>query len=242
MKLMTVVTIVVLLCSSQTHADDEYSATNNSLSAIAPMINSNIAPEGHKENVLNALKQITYATEQFSLEFLKRLSQAVTAFNYDFIVSPFSIWSLLVLTAEGAAGNTYTQLQQVLRLPEDLSYLRMAYKHVQDSLIVNTSTVQVDINQVLFSDQNRPVDNEFSYKLDNVYEADHLPVDFMKPIDTYNKINKYVDEKTHGKIPKIVNMDDLREAQMILISALFFRGQWKVCWGFLLFFSSFYFS
>lgn len=229
MKLITVLTLVVLLCSSETHADDDYSTPNNSLSAIAPMINSNIAPEGHKENVLNALKQITYATEQFSLEFLKRLSQAVTAFNYDFIVSPFSIWSLLVLTADGAAGNTYTQLQQVLRLPKDLSYLRMAYKHVQDSLIVNTSTVQVDINQVLFSDQNRPVDNEFSYKLDHVYEADHIPVNFMKPVDTYTKINQYVSEKTHGKIPKIVNLDDLREAQMILISALFFRGQWKVC-------------
>lgn len=239
MKLITVLTLIVLLCSSQTHADDEYSTSNNSLSAIAPMINNNIASEGHKENVVNALKQITYATEQFSLEFLKRLSQAVTAFNYDFIVSPFSIWSLLVLTAEGASGNTYTQLQQVLRLPEDISYLRMAYKHVQDSLIVNTSTVQVDINQVLFSDLNRPVDNEFSYKLEHIYEADHIPVNFMKQTDTYTKINQYVNEKTHGKIPKIVNMDDLREAQMILISALFFRGQWKVCWYFLLFCSLF---
>lgn len=143
-------------------------------------------------------------------------------------MSPFSIWSLLVLTAEGADGDTYNQLQQVLRLPQDLTYLRMAYKHIQKSLNVNTSTVEVAINQAIFSDLNRPIDNDYAYKLENVYAADHLPVDFHNPTETYYKINQYVDEQTHGRINKIVNMEDLREAQMILISALFFRGQWKV--------------
>lgn len=175
-----------------------------------------------------ALEQISKGSEQFSLEFLKLLSRAVTPVNYDFIVSPFSIWSLLVLQAEGAAGNTYKQLQKVLRLPEDLTYLRMAYKHIQKSLSVNTSTVEVAVNQGLFSDQNRPVDPEYSYTLDNIYDADHMPVDFHNSYDTFNRINKYVSDKTHGRIQRIVNMDDLKEAQMILISAIFFKGQWKV--------------
>lgn len=175
-----------------------------------------------------AFDQISKGSEQFSLEFLKLLSRAVTSVNYDFIVSPFSIWSLLVLQAEGAAGNTYNQLQKVLRLPEDLTYLRMAYKHIQKTLAVNATTVEVAVNQALFSDQNRPVDIEYAYKLDNIYEADHLPVDFHNSLDTFNKINEYVSARTHGKIQRIVNMDDLNEAQMILVSAIFFRGQWKV--------------
>lgn len=133
-----------------------------------------------------------------------------------------------MLTAEGADGDTYNQLQQVLRLPADMTYLRMAYKHMQKSLNINTSMVEVAINQALFSDLNRPVENDFAYKLDHVYEAQHMPVDFHNPEDTYNKINRYVSEQTHGRINKIVNIDDLQEAQMILISALFFRGQWKV--------------
>lgn len=183
-----------------------------------------------------ALEQISQGSEQFSLEFLKLLSRAVTPVNYDFIVSPFSIWSLLVLQAEGAAGNTFDQLQKVLRLPEDLTYLRMAYKHIQKSLEVNASTVEVAVNQALFSDQNRPVDPDYAYKLDNIYEADHLPVDFHNSLDTFNRINKYVSDKTQGRIPRIVNIDDLNEAQMILISAIFFKGQWKV-WIYFLTFS-----
>lgn len=159
----------------------------------------------------------------------QRLSRAVTTYNYDFIVSPFSIWSLLVLEAEGADGNTLKQLQDVLHLPEDLTNLRLAYKHIQKALIVNTSTVELSVNQVLFSDQNRPVDIDFAYKLDNTYEADHLPVNFHNTPETFNKINDYINEQSHGKIRRIVNMDDLKDAQMVLISAIFFKGQWKVC-------------
>ncbi|XP_031626409.1 serine protease inhibitor 77Ba-like isoform X2 [Contarinia nasturtii] len=207
-------------------ADDE--SLSNSLASIIPSTRNNDSTiQAHQQRVVESLRSISMGTEQFSLEFLKRLSVAVSNVNYDFIVSPFSIWSLLVLTAEGADGDTYTQLQQVLRLPQDLSYLRMAYKHIQDSLNVNSSTVEVAINQALFSDINRPVESEFAYKLDQQYQAEHMPVDFHNPIETYNQINDYVSNQTHGRINKIVNMEDLREAQMILLSALFFRAQWK---------------
>lgn len=52
----------------------------------------------------------------------------------DFIISPFSVWSLLILTAEGALGNTYAQLQGVMGLPDDLTYIREGYRHIQKSL------------------------------------------------------------------------------------------------------------
>lgn len=228
MKLFVVLTLAVYVFGSAAVADDEY-LSNNTLASIIPPMNNDTATQEHKQNVINSLRLVSMGNEQFSLEFLKRLSAAVSNVNYDFIVSPFSIWSLLVLTADGAGGDTYTQLQQVLRLPQDLSYLRMAYKHIQKSMNVNTSTVEVALNQALFSDLNRPVENEYAYKLEHIYEAEHVPVDFHNPIQTYNQINQYVNEQTHGRITRIVNMDDLLEAQMILISALFFRGQWKVC-------------
>ncbi|XP_055326581.1 serine protease inhibitor 77Ba-like isoform X3 [Sitodiplosis mosellana] len=226
MRLLVALTLALYLFGSYAVADDEYLSNNTLASIVPPMRNDSVTQE-HKQKVVDSLRQLSMGNEQFSLEFLKRLSAAVSNVNYDFIVSPFSIWSLLVLTADGADGDTYSQLQQVLRLPQDLSYLRMAYKHIQKSMNVNTSTVEVALNQALFSDINRPVENEYAYKLDHIYEAEHMPVDFHNPVKTYDQINKYVSEQTHGRINKIVNMEDLREAQMILISALFFRGQWK---------------
>lgn len=227
MKMFIGIILAVFVCSTTVMAaDDNHESTlsNNTLASIIPSMKN----DEHRRNVVDTLKQISYGTEQFSLEFLKRLSVAVAGVDYNFIVSPFSIWSLLVLTAEGAEGDTYNQLQQVLRLPEDLSYLRMAYKHIQKSLNVNTSNVEVAINQALFSDINRPVENDYAYKLDNNYDAEHVPVNFHNMDAAYNQINEYVSNQTRGKIRKIINKDDLSDAQMILISALFFRGQWKV--------------
>lgn len=200
----------------------------DSLSLISSVMNgqSQILPS--QRDTYEAVRQISSASEQFSAEFLTLLSKAVSGQNYDFIVSPFSIWSLLVLQAEGAAGNTFEQLRTVLRLPNDLSYLRMGYKHVQEALQVNTSTVEVLATQAMFTDENRPVDHDFAYKLEYNYNADHIPVNFQNAAATYSKINQYVRDQTRGKIEKIVNMDDLKEAQMLMISAIYFKGQWKV--------------
>lgn len=188
------ITLVFCVFGKVALADDGPVTNNTMTSFVSPMSNDSAAIE-HKRKVVDSLKQISMGNEQFSLEFLKRLSAAVSSVNYDFIVSPFSIWSLLVLTAEGAAGDTYNQLQQVLRLPADMTYLRMAYKHMQKSLNINTSMVEVAINQALFSDLNRPVESEFAYKLDHVYEAEHMSVNFHNPTDTYNQINQYVSEQ-----------------------------------------------
>lgn len=225
-RLLANITIAVFIFTVIVRVDGKAAPNNKTLASIVPPLDNN---DQYRQKVVDSLKHISLGTEQFALEFFKRLAAATAGVNYNFIVSPFSIWSLLILTAEGAEGNTYTQLQQVLRLPEDLSYLRMAYKHIQKSLNVNTSNVEVAINQALFSDLNRPVDQEYAYKLENNYQAEHLPVNFHNGVDAMNQVNDYVNKQTHGKIRQIVNKDDLSEAQMLMISALFFRGQWKVC-------------
>lgn len=140
---------------------------------------------------------------------------------------------MLVLLAEGANGNTYKQLETILRLPVDLSQIRLVYKYMEQALMINNSAVQLNTNQVLFSDINRPIDIDFQYKLEHVYEADYYPVNFFNTLDAYNQINNYVKEKTGGKINDIVEIGELSEAQMILISAIFFQGRWKVCMGIL---------
>lgn len=96
-------------------------------------------------------------------------------------------------------------------------------------LRVNTSTIQLAVEQVMFSDINRPVERDYEDTIQRVYEADIVPIDFHKTVEAYHSINRYVDEKTHGKITKIIEPEDLHDLQMILISAIFFKGEWKVC-------------
>lgn len=93
---------------------------------------------------------------------------------------------------------------------------------------VNTSTIELAVTQVLFTDKNRPIDREFEDLLTRIYEADHNEVNFHNQNETYYKVNKYVSDKTNGRLGNIINYDDLKDAQMLLISGIYFKGQWKV--------------
>ena len=78
---------------------------------------------------------VTTYDDKFS--YFQRLALTLDQMSggQDFIFSPFSVWSLLILTAEGAMGNTYAQLRDVMGLEKDLTRdFRRGYSHIQDSL------------------------------------------------------------------------------------------------------------
>lgn len=148
--------------------------------------------------------------------------------NSNAIISPLSIWSLLLLLAEGSAGRTYEQLASVLRLPANLSRIRMIYKYLHGAFVENNTAIELNVNQVLFCDLNRPIDIDFEHILEHTYEADYYSVNFIDPVGTTNTINNYVKAKTNGKIDQIIKASDLKDAYMVLISAIYFQGQWRV--------------
>lgn len=160
--------------------------------------------------------------------------QAISKDNSDvnFVVSPFSIWSLMILLAEGATDESLRQLRNVLYLPNSLNRLRSSYRDLQEILLSNTSTVGLSLNQALFSDENSHVNNNFVDILLNDYRANHLHVNFQKPIDAANSINNFIRSQTHGKIENIVNAHELINTNLLLSSSIFFNGQWKVCFVF----------
>lgn len=135
---------------------------------------------------------------------------------------------MLLLLAEGSSGDTYEQLATVLRLPPDLTKIRRVYKYLQSAFEQNNTAIALTTNQVLFCDINRPVDIDFQDKLEHTYEADYFPINFIDRFDAVNKINSYVREKVKGKIDRIVEPSDLNNTNMVLVSAIFFQGQWKV--------------
>lgn len=44
------------------------------------------------------------------------------------MVSPFAVWSLLLLLTEGAGGNTLTELRNTLHTGNDQTVVRAAYQ------------------------------------------------------------------------------------------------------------------
>lgn len=154
---------------------------------------------------------------------------ALGKLNVNLIISPFTVWSLLVMLAEGADGNTYKQLETVLHLPPESTYIRSAYKEFQRVLNVNTSTIELAVSQAVFTDINCPVYKTYADILEQNYGADHKFVDFRDVGNAIKSINDHVRQKTRGKVDDIVKETDLKDAQVLLTSAIYFKGQWTVC-------------
>lgn len=134
----------------------------------------------------------------------------------------------MVLIAEAAAnGQSLAQLRTVLRLPNDLSLLRAPYKSFQHLLYVNITSIELNINQAIISDTNRPLHQIYIDLLESSYDVDHLSVDFHA-LNAATVINDYLNDETRQHGRKLIKFEDLDEAQVLLVSSIFFRGQWKV--------------
>lgn len=191
---------------------------------VGPRINA--PPE-----VQRALKSISEGSEQFALDLFSRAATALKDENThhgDFMISPFSVWSLLILMVEGASGNTLAELHQTLRINQDTTFIREAYKRINAALKVNTTTVQVSTLQALFPDRNRPVDRDYEDTIERIYQAALVPINFQNSNEAASIVNDFVKTSTRNLIKQLVYPEDLSEAQMILVSAIFFRGQWTV--------------
>lgn len=159
---------------------------------------------------------------------MQRISLAVEDRDYDFVISPSSVWSLLAVTAEGANGNTLAQLQTVLRLPKNLTNLPLVYEDIQETFLVNPDQIHSYRSQAIFSNLNNRMPAKFQTKLNDAYSVDHHRIDLDDVPDAFNEINDYISNATSGAIKYIVGYSDLAEKQMLMISANHFEGQWKV--------------
>ncbi|XP_055696770.1 serine protease inhibitor 77Ba [Phlebotomus papatasi] len=173
------------------------------------------------------LRLISDGSEHFALQLFKGVIEENSAQNYNFIMSPFSIWSLIVLLVEGSGGRTLSEIESVLGLPKNIAYVRDGYRQIRNALNVNTSTLEISTLHAMFSDKNRPVHPDFERRIEQFYYTEVIPVNYLETLQTAQTINRYVATATGGKINQILKRGDLMDANMILISAIFFRGQWR---------------
>lgn len=166
---------------------------------------------------------IVTADNAFGLRLFRALEQDKHGENV--LVSPLSVSMALGMTLNGARGQTADVMRASLALNGlGSDEINAAYRTLIDLLrsvdpkvtfeIANSIWYRPDL-QVLpaFIDVNRAN-----------FDAEVTSLDFGGP-DAVRRINDWVSQKTHGKIPTIVQQIP-RDMVMYLINALYFKGIW----------------
>lgn len=153
----------------------------------------------------------------FSLELLKENWK-----GENLLVSPLSVFCALGMTANGARGETLAQMEAVLGLPaEELNEALAAWT----AELPREKDCRVDLaNSVWIRDDGSfRADENFLKTAADWYGAEV----FASPFDAaaVRDVNGWVEENTHGMIPKILN--ELRgETVMLLVNALALEAEW----------------
>ncbi|XP_055855888.1 serine protease inhibitor 77Ba-like [Episyrphus balteatus] len=174
------------------------------------------------------LRTVSKGTEDFSLELFSTVCREIAGIKANIMISPFTVWALLLLVTEGSSNTTLTELQQTLRISDNQEFLRESYRTIEKSLKVNTSTVTVSTMQTIFRDMNRPFKRDFEDVIEQQYQANVKPIDFFEQQRAQAEIADYIEKATRGLIKPNIDLEDLQDAQMIMISSIFFKGQWKL--------------
>ncbi len=152
-------------------------------------------------------------------DFSVKLFQASMEDGANTLISPLSVLSALSMTANGAAGSTLEQIENVFGLPvAELNKYFSRYLSEEDDSLSIANSVWINDSSGL------PVSPDFTEAVSGFYRAEW----FEEPMDgeTLQKINDWVNEKTEGMIPQI--LDQIPEdALMYLINALTFQAKWE---------------
>ncbi|XP_063834210.1 ovalbumin-related protein X-like [Ostrinia nubilalis] len=160
---------------------------------------------------------------EFSVDLVRRIAEDNEG---HFIASTLSPWTLLSAVSLGAADDTLSQIQQVLKHHRhkcfNNKYLELAKQIASSS---NGATLEHSSN--LFMDHSMILKERFRNQLTKTGVCDITPLSF----DDFNRaagiINNYVKEATHGVIDEIISPSDLEGVYLIMVDALYFKGSWR---------------
>ncbi len=216
--------------------DDEKDISDWAKGAVQKLLNAKIMegygggvfyPKSHLSTeeavvlLIRVYELIPNAAVPKNASFADKLNaQMPTDKNYMF--SPLSIKMALAMAANGAEGETKTDLLEGAQI-NDLDVFNeyskgLIEKYSQsDNLMLNVA------NSVWVNSDNCPHDFKDEYK-NTVSEFYGAEVGTVNNKSAVNRINGWVNDKTVGRIPNIINDSDFWSA---LVNAIYFKGTWQ---------------
>lgn len=169
---------------------------------------------------------LTAANREFSFSLYRRLAAQTDSQGKNIFFSPFSVSVALAALSVGARGETYRQLFGGLGFNSTSLSQRdvdQAFRSLFEKSMKTSDGVTRE-GTAVFVDKLFKPHPEFLETLKQSYFADGFNVDFTKSSESANTINKYVEEKTNGKIDQLVGDLD-PSTVMYLISYIYFKGK-----------------
>lgn len=167
--------------------------------------------------------QLAQADNGFAFNLLKQIEKAQPAQNI--FISPYSAALALQMLANGAAGQTKAEMQEVLKIngfpPDELN---AAGRELNHSLL-SQPDVTLDLADSIWFQKGFALKPDFVSANKKYFQAELAPVDFLTP-ESADVINQWAEKKTRGKITGVVSFPFPPLTKVVLANAIYFKGKW----------------
>ena len=172
-----------------------------------------------------AEEQVIDRSNTFGFDLLKLVDGARPSDNPNTILSPLSATMALGMALEGADGETFTAMKGALRF-QGLSReeITASYRGLLDILPALDPEVELQIANSAWSREGFPFLASYFDAVTEGFDAEVSELDFNDP-GSKDVINTWVNEKTKGRIPEIIDAINPLDI-LYLINAVYFKGSW----------------
>ncbi|HAG14637.1 MAG TPA: hypothetical protein DCG49_12375 [Ruminococcus sp.] len=160
------------------------------------------------------------AQTAFTLNLLREATKENPGENV--LLSPYSAMQSLAMTANGASGNTLSEMTQVLGLPPDQLNEALCAQRIAmpDSRACKFSLA----NALWVNAHAGALRDAFQQTNETFYNAKITVAPFSQ--STVKDINKWCKKQTDGMIPEILTDQSTDHPAMHLLNAIAFDGEW----------------
>ncbi len=170
------------------------------------------------------LEKLADANTGFAFDLLKQISKEQPGQNI--FISPFSVSTVLQMVVNGAAGDTRTEMQRMLKTDElTPTTLNATCKDLNQSLNSQTNVI-LDLANAIWFKKEFHLKPGFVSVNKQFFQAELDGVDFTKP-ESAQTINGWADKSTRGKIKDVVSWPFPPATKVILANAIYFKGKWE---------------
>lgn len=195
----------------------------------------NIGSDSEKTPDSSATKYVATLKQQAHEPFSSAYSDGLNEYGLNVLnllndgnnvcISPASLELALLMTTEGAQGETRDELLNAL------SMSGMSSEEIQEAsrqLMWRLNQNGMQTGNSIWLQNDFPFDQGYLDICTEAFMSDMFLVDFEKDADaTKNDINTWTSEKTNERIPKIIDSPLDPMTRLVLVNAVFFLGEWE---------------
>ena len=140
------------------------------------------------------------------------------------VLSPLSAYLCLAMLMPGAKENTKAEFEKIMGA--DWQYVSALAANIASELTGVKGNTRLDIANSIWTDDDKAVIEEEWLKTVKAYFGPDIYSADLPSSEALKAINKWVNDKTNGMIPKLHDENYDKDTIMVLLNALYMKADW----------------